>query len=610
VQWSFRQQRPQQMARQFAYHGHRGFYADLEFHRRSSAELREVQPRLFEMKLPGNPKANPYRHSLEERDVERVLAAIRAVRREQGIAAAVLVVQLPFWTPLALRLRKEFGWPIVYDCMDDHAAFSTNDPAMFDKEQGLVASADLVVTTSELLHAKVEAHARRTALVRNGCDYTHFADVSVPAACPRPVVGYYGAIADWFDSDLVADLAASRPGWEFELVGSTYTGDISRLERLPNVRLLGEKPYGELPQLVARWDCFLIPFKLTPLTEATNPVKAYEMLATGRPVVATRLPELTPLAEAGLVALADDAAGLSQAVEQELKEDNGERRERRRAFAARNTWKDRYDELAPRVRELFPLASVVVLTYNNLALNRLCLQSIFERTDWPNFEVIVVDNASTDGTAEWLQEYARREPRLKVLCNADNRGYSAGNNQGLALARGEYLCLLNNDTVVTHGWLSTLIGHLRARPTLGLVGPVSNAVGNDAMVPVGYQNVEDVPAWAAGYCREHHGETFPLPMLGFFCVAMPRTVFEKVGMLDETFGIGNFEDDDFCHRVRLAGYELLCARDSFVHHWHRSSFKLLGEEESGRIFAANKQVFETKWGVRWESYDPKNREAA
>ena len=77
----------------------------------------------------------------------------------------------------------------------------------------------------------------------------------------EPTVGFYGAIAEWFDADLVADLAELRPGWKFELIGSTLTGDVSRLEKLPNVTLLGEKPYAELPRLVAAWDCFLIPFE-------------------------------------------------------------------------------------------------------------------------------------------------------------------------------------------------------------------------------------------------------------------------------------------------------------------------------------------------------------
>ncbi len=247
---------------------------------------------------------------------------------------------------------------------------------------------------------------------------------------------------------------------------------------------------------------------------------------------------------------------------------------------------------------MFPLASIIIVTYNNLALNQDCLQSIFRETAWPNYEVIVVDNASRDGTAEWLAEQPAREPRLRVIRNAENRGFSAANNQGLRMARGEFLCLLNNDTLVTRGWLSTLIGHLRNMPAVGLIGPVSNQISNEAKVPVEYATRAEMPRWAEAYCRNHDGETFPIPMPAFFCVAFRRETYEKVGELDERFGIGCFEDDDYCHRVQCQGYELRCARDVFVHHWQRASFQLIGEDRYLGIYYENKRRFEAKWAAK------------
>ena len=133
----------------------------------------------------------------------------------------------------------------------------------------------------------------------------------------------------------MADLAELRPGWKFELIGSTYTGDVSRLAKLPNVALLGEKPYAELPRLMAGWDCCIIPFKRIPLTEATNPVKAYEMLAAGKPLVAVDLPELRPMAREGLLSLADDARGFAEAIEGAVAGDGRTERDRRRALRRR-----------------------------------------------------------------------------------------------------------------------------------------------------------------------------------------------------------------------------------------------------------------------------------
>jgi GT2 family glycosyltransferase/glycosyltransferase involved in cell wall biosynthesis len=685
--WRSRVQRPQQLMWQFAEHGHRVFYASLAFRAGAAAAIEAVAPGIFETTLPGTPGANVYQQLPTDADVEQMAAALDRLRIDHRVTSAVVVVQLPFWTALAETLRRRFGWPIVYDCMDDHSGFSTNCQTMLDAEDRIVAEADLVVVTADVLRQKVGPKARRTALVRNACEYEHFAplpkgegqevrnaDASGNSNCnlqnetcklsasnpqslipnpssagphpnplpkgegtevggphpgplPRgegtmaaaPIIGFYGAIAEWFDADLVADLAELRPSWKFELIGSTHTGDVSRLKKLRNVTLLGEQPYAELPRLTAGWDCHVIPFKRIPLTEATNPVKAYEMLATGKPVVAVDLPELRPMAEQKLLTLAHDGRGFAEAIGRSLSDDDAERRQRRLAFAAANTWQRRWQDLDAAVRELFPLVSIVTATFNNLPLNKAWLHSIVQETDYPNYEVIAVDNGSSDGTAEWLIEQGAEkgdsphlperpegcfaqmgtvpffQPRMKVICNRENRGFAAANNQALREARGEFLCLLNNDTLVTRGWLSTLIGHLQRTPGLGLVGPVSNSVGNAAQVAVGYRNLAELPGWAETYCRQHDGEKAPLEMLGFFCVAMPREVYRRIGELDERFGLGCFEDDDYCRRVREAGFGLCFVRDAFVHHWKEASFRLLGEDVYLRTYYENQSRFEAKW---------------
>jgi GT2 family glycosyltransferase len=610
--WHTRVQRPQQLMRLFAEHGQRVFYAGLEFRGGNVATVSEAMPGVFETILPGTPGTNVYGRTPTADEVARMAAAIDRLRVEWRITSAVVVAQLPFWTALALELRKRFGWPIVYECMDDHTEFSTNSKQMFHAENLLIAEADLAVVSSDALWNKVQPRAARTVMIRNACEYEHFAAPLNAKAVARTAppesltVGFFGAVADWFDSDLIADLAEMRPGWKFELIGSTHTGKIERLQKMPNVALMGEKPYAELPRLMAHWDCHLIPFRRIPLTEAMNPVKAYEILATGKPLVATDLPELRPMARDGLLTLADDARGFAAAIERELAEDDPPRRERRRAFAAANTWQRRWEDYDAAIREMFPLASIITPTFNNLPLNKAWLHGILAETDYPNYEIIVVDNNSTDGTAEWLAEVARAgqeetaagfRPRIQLILNKENRGFAAANNQALRVARGQYLCLLNNDTIVTRGWLSTLIGHLRKHPELGMVGPVSNNVGNEAKVPVGYRHIAKMPCWAEDYCRRHDGQIVPIEMLGFFCVVMPREVYRRVGELDERFGLGYFEDDDYCRRIRAAGYRMCFVRDAFVHHWLESSFRLLGKETYIRQFSKNQRLYKEKWNA-------------
>jgi polysaccharide pyruvyl transferase CsaB len=256
-----------------------------------------------------------------------------------------------------------------------------------------------------------------------------------------------------------------------------------------------------------------------------------------------------------------------------------------------------FEDVARAVALVFPKASVVVVTRDNRDLNRLCLESLKARTEWPNLEVIVVDNGSKDGTRELLGQLQASMPNLSVIRNEENRGFAAAVNQGFSAASGRYLVTLNNDTVLTRGWLTALLRHLHANPKLGLVGPVSNAISNEARVEVGYKGLDDLSRWATEWVRSHDGEDFPIPMLAFFCVALKREAYEAVGPLDERFGPGMFEDDDYNRRAREQGWEIRCARDSFVHHWQKASFRKLGEKAYLALYEENRRKYEEKWGA-------------
>jgi GT2 family glycosyltransferase len=254
------------------------------------------------------------------------------------------------------------------------------------------------------------------------------------------------------------------------------------------------------------------------------------------------------------------------------------------------------DALPSLAVEAFPLASVVIVTYNRRDLNRICLESLLARTEWPRFEIVVVDNGSSDGTPELLADLAGRHAALRVVALAENRGFPHGCNRGVAESRGDVLVLLNNDTVVPRGWLTALHRRLATDPELGLVGPVTNAIANEARIDVGYRTLDEMPAWAASWVRDHDGETFDIPMLAFFCVAMRRETWEAVGSLDERFGLGLFEDGDYNRRVRAAGRTIRCARDAFVHHWQNASFRRLGRDAYFALYEENRRKFEAKWG--------------
>jgi GT2 family glycosyltransferase len=249
-----------------------------------------------------------------------------------------------------------------------------------------------------------------------------------------------------------------------------------------------------------------------------------------------------------------------------------------------------------------PRVSVVIVTFNSLVFTRMCLESLLANTDAPQYEILVVDNASTDATVAYLEQLALLHPHVRVLKNTHNRGFAPANNQALREARGEIFILLNNDTIVPPGWLTGLISHLD-QPAVGLVGPVTNRTGNEAEIEVPYRTYGELVQFAATYTRAHQGEVFDIGMLAMFCVALRREVLERVGPLDECFEIGLFEDDDYAQRVRAAGLRVMCAEDVFVHHFGQASIGHLAVRgKYGELFHENRRRWEAKWHRAWQPY--------
>jgi len=250
-----------------------------------------------------------------------------------------------------------------------------------------------------------------------------------------------------------------------------------------------------------------------------------------------------------------------------------------------------------------PAASVVVVSHDSVALTRLCVESVLADTTAPACELIVVDNGSRDGSRAYLRTLARRFPNVELILNDDNRGFAAACNQGLARARGALLVLLNNDAIVAPGWLERLAAHA-AVPAVGLVGPVTNRIGNEAEVAVGYETYGGFLAEAARRAEAHAGERFELPMPAMFCLALRRDVYARIGALDEGFGLGTLEDDDYAERARRAGYRLACAEDVLVHHFGEGSLgELYADGSHGELLAANRARFAQKWEMPWRPYE-------
>jgi glycosyltransferase involved in cell wall biosynthesis len=348
IDWNYLFQRPQQLVTRFAEAGHRAFYLHTTFHQSGSeAFVRPLGKNVYGVRLPGPSPLNAlYAQELSEQDAARMIDALDELRARAAIHRAVCLVQFAGWSRVALAARERWGWPVVYDCIDEISGFRMNHSSVLRREKMLIESADLVTATSGVLYERVSRTARRTLMLPNAADFDHFnrtPDRRPLHGTSLPIIGYYGALSHWLDLEMVDFAARTRPDWQFVLIGDSFDVDLGPLKQLRNVRLLGRQPYRLLPAYLHQFDVACIPFRLTPLTLATNPVKFYEYLAAGKPIVAVDLPELRPYREHFYVARSTEDFVVQ--IETALNESSEEAARSRVELARQNQWSDRFRTL-------------------------------------------------------------------------------------------------------------------------------------------------------------------------------------------------------------------------------------------------------------------------
>ena len=241
-----------------------------------------------------------------------------------------------------------------------------------------------------------------------------------------------------------------------------------------------------------------------------------------------------------------------------------------------------------------PLASVVILTFNQLPYTRECIEVLLKQTP-QSLQIILVDNGSTDGTVSWLQAFAAQDARVCLILNNENRGFAAGCNQGIEKALGRYVVLLNNDVLVTPEWLTGLLECHAALPNAGIVGPMTNsASGIQVIETPDYIAAGGIDSFATRFRSQHRYRRILSRRIVGFCMLFERALSSEIGWLDESFGSGNYEDDDYCLRSAIAGYCNVIAGDVFVHHYGGVSFGGAGIDYRSSL-ATNSGLFREKW---------------
>lgn len=228
--------------------------------------------------------------------------------------------------------------------------------------------------------------------------------------------------------------------------------------------------------------------------------------------------------------------------------------------------------------------SIITLTYNNLNETTIpFIKSLYEYTDTKLFELILVDNGSSDGTFEYLKRIETEKDNLTIIYNKENLGYSKGNNQGMKIAKGEFIALLNNDILLSPDWHIPLMEKLD-NPETALVSPFaiqSRFVKESNFLSVARKMKSNV--------QTNYDEVVKCD---FSCVMFKNNLINSIGYFDENFTPAYFEDDDFCVRSILAGYKNYISNQSYIYHKTSSTGKKLKEREE--IFNRNKEYFFNK----------------
>lgn len=232
--------------------------------------------------------------------------------------------------------------------------------------------------------------------------------------------------------------------------------------------------------------------------------------------------------------------------------------------------------------------SIIIPTFNGKDLLKDCIYSIKRHTKEP-FEIIVVDNGSSDGTVDIC-----RQEGITFISLASNVGFPAACNKGLKIATGDTILLLNNDVIVTRNWLQNMLNCLNSETNIGIVGPLTNYASGKQQIDMPYTSLEEM----SSQLNEPDAKKWlQVERIVGMCFLFKRELLDRIGLLDERYSPGHFEDDDYCYRARNAGYTLRIAGDVFVFHHGSASFAKQDMSQVKHLIDKNRQKFMDKWGV-------------
>lgn len=229
---------------------------------------------------------------------------------------------------------------------------------------------------------------------------------------------------------------------------------------------------------------------------------------------------------------------------------------------------------------------IIIPVWNQLEVTRECIDSILKSTGYP-YRLIIIDNGSEAPTGNYLSGLkATKNLDLLLIRNDKNLGFVKAVNQGVVVSDAPYLCIMNNDTIASPGWLEEMVDVIEANPSIGLLNPSSNTSGQ-------FPGEKPIDEYALTL-RPLKRQIQELYTCRGFCMLVTREAIRRVGLLDEIYHVGYFDDTDYCKRAQALGYKTARAKAAYVYHKENVSFKAL--ENNKDLFSNNERIFFGRWG--------------
>ena len=501
---------------------------------------------------------------------------------------------LPF-----LKIAEKKKSKIIYENIDN---WETSLGNMFFSEKALkefLEKSTALVGTAKLLVEQINKYLEKYKILNKQVIYLPNAvdsDLFEPRKeyeKPQDLIKgsktliYYGSLwGSWFNWEIIEQVATNCKDTSINLIGD-YAGIIDIVKKMPkNVHFLGLKKQTELPSYLYYSDYAILPFKTDEIGKYVSPLKIFEYIAMNKPVISTPLDDIL---EYKNVHCSNDSKDWIKWINEGIDFN----KEERNYFISENDWYSRASKIIQNLEkskkcdiEFYDNISIIILNYNNKNVIENCLDSILKFNDRYNVEIIVVDNQSTDGSYELLQE--KYKEKIKLYRNSKN-GCSSGRNLGVKNATKEYIMFLDSDQWILHKyWLEPYIEILNKDKKVGALG------------------------WAAGWFNKdgysyHVVDSFPykyMPPIGLYrCdigylgtggMILKKELFDKIEGFDLHYDPTCYEDTDLSLKVRNEGLEIAYTTYLGVGHLPHQTTKS-GSKEHNNLIKSKGDYFVSKW---------------